>query len=424
MVKKRFLWPAVLLLPASLALGGHLWADWHYRAARRARAQQDLAGAEHHLSRCAKVWFLGAETHLLLARTARLAGKYDRADAYLRDCQNLGVSPETIALEYQLLRVRQGDLASVERQLVGRVTQGHPDSVLILETLTPVYLANFQLQHALACVERWLEIEPDRAQVWLYRAQVSERFKNATETLTSYRRVVELDPDNVDARLTLAGLLTEGHDPREALAHFESVRQRGEDQPAILTGLARCRRVMGQEAEARRLLEAVLEAHPGSWAALSERARLALETETAEEAEKWFRRAALAKPSEKDVLWGHYTCLIRLGKHQDAENVLAALKRVEADQERLKQLTHEVAQNPHDPDLRCEVASILMRNGQEAAAVGWLTTALRAAPRHAPTHRALAEYYERTGNRGLADPHRRQAREGDARTPAPGEAAP
>jgi tetratricopeptide (TPR) repeat protein len=426
-MKKHFLIVVVaLLLSTGLALGGQLWASGHFRAAQRALASRDFARAHHHLSLCAKVWFRGAETHLLLARTSRLAGEYDRAESYLRACRELGVPPETLLLEGLLLRAQQGDLATVEGYLVSRVLQDHPEKVLILEVLTPAYLGNYRLHETLACVKCWLEQEPDRLQAWVYRAQVASLLKNSDETVVSYQRIVELDPDNLDARLTLAGLLADARGPEEAVVHFEHVRQRQGNNPAILTGLARCRRVLGQAQEARRLLETVLAAQPDYWAALSERAQLALDTESAAEAETWFRRAVAQKPFEKELLYGLYQCLVRLGKHPEAEEVQARLRCVEADLERISALTRRIASEPHNPDLRAEAGTILVRNGQAIEGLRWLASALQADPQHQATHRALADYYERTGEPAQAASHRQLAlqRGGTLAPPAPTQTAP
>jgi tetratricopeptide (TPR) repeat protein len=417
-VKKRYLRLALLLLLSALALGGHLWAAKHYRAAREALARGDYSQAQQHLARCAKVWFWGAETRLLRARAARMAREYDRAESYLHDCEELGGPPEAIVLERELRRAQQGDLTSAEKQLVGRVLRGDPDTVLILEVLTPAYLANYQFLEAQECVKRWLEREPDRVRAWTYRAQVFDLMKNRDEALTSYRRIVQLDPDNLQARLTLAGLLTDLA-PQEAVDCFGYVRDRQGDSPDLLTGLARCRLNLGQPDEARRLLDGVLAGQPNHWAALSERARLAQQTESAEEAEKWFRRAAAIKPYEQDVLHGLHNCLVQAGKKREAAEVWARVVRVKADLDRVSDLTRQVAKRPHDPALRCEVGTILMRNGLEKEGLGWLATALAEDPRHAATHQALADYYERTGDAERAAEHRQLVSAGAAPFPLP-----
>jgi Tfp pilus assembly protein PilF len=59
--------------------------------------------------------------------------------------------------------------------------------------------------------------------------------------------------------------------------------------------------------------------------------------------------------------------------------------------------------------LRCEAGLILMRRGLEAEGLRWLESALAVDPRHAGTHQALADYFERTGDAERAAQHRRLA---------------
>src|SRR5207249_6829885 len=135
----------------------------------------------------------------------------------------------------------------------------------------------------------------DRLEAWLWRGQVSQRLGRSEEALASYRRVVELDPENDDARILLGGFLSQGH-PEEALAQFEYVRRRQGDTPAVLKGMAHCLHYLNRPEEARRLLEALLAEHPRDPVGLAERGRLALQFESAAEAEAWFRQAAAVLP--------------------------------------------------------------------------------------------------------------------------------
>ena len=88
---------------------------------------------------------------------------------------------------------------------------------------------------------------------------------------------------------------------------------------------------------------------------------------------------------------------------------MTRLKRIDADLERLADLTAQIAHPRRSPALRCETGLILMRNGREAEALRWLESALLEDPGHAGTHQALGEYYERIGNRERAVQHRQWA---------------
>jgi predicted Zn-dependent protease len=268
------------------------------------------------------------------------------------------------------------------------------------------YVRTYQLTNALLCLRRWLEREPDRLEAWALRANVSQKLQKIEEALASYRRILELDPDNDDARLQMAGHLAQRNQVKEALRHFEHLHRKLGDTPAVLKGLACCRRLQNQPDEARRLLDAVLAQQPRDWRALAERGRLALQFESAAEAEPWLRRAAAAAPNETDVYYSLAQCLEQLGQHREAEEVVARLKRVETDLARMADLCRQIARTPHDPALRCEAGIVMMRNGQEMEGLRWLASALEEDPDHPATHQALADYYERIGDAQRAAEHR------------------
>ena len=383
---------ALALIGAGLAC--HIWAHVHYRAATRALARHDLAAAQAELASCLKVWSRSTDTLLLAARTARRAGDFDQAESYLRDCRDLGGPEKAIDLEHKLLRVQRGYLSQVERPLVSMLNQNHPDTPLIAEVLTPAFLQTYQLDNVGHCIQCWLAHEPDSIEAWRYSAKLAEVVHNGDEVLACYRRLVELEPDNDETRLLLAGQLINAHRPQEALQEFEHVRPRVGDTPLVLGGIACCERELGHGDEARRLLERVLAEDPHNGMALGERGRLALQFESPAEGEKWLRRALVERPAEREYLYSLLQCLLRQkDKRKEAEELQAQLKKVEGDLDRLRELTRRLASDPHNADLRCEAGQIMLRNGQATEGLRWLNSALQEDPNHAATRQALAEYH-------------------------------
>jgi tetratricopeptide (TPR) repeat protein len=301
---------------------------------------------------------------------------------------------------------------------VRRARENDAETVLILEVLTKAYTQAYRLLDAQECVRRWLELAPQDVLAWTWQGQLAQDTFNNALALQAYSRVLELDPDNDDARLVVASFLIRKSAP-QALEHFQYLRRRQGDVPLVLVGLASCERNLSHPEEARRLLEQVLASHPHNWSALAERGRLALEYESPEEAERWFRQAIAITPYEKDLNYSLYQCLLRLGKKPEAEAQLAKLKRTEADLDQLRALLRRAGQNGDDPSLPCEVGQILLRNGQEPAGVRWLQRALDRNPGYVPAHQALADYYERTGNGEQAAVHRQRTLSGGhaAQTP-------
>jgi Tfp pilus assembly protein PilF len=287
--------------------------------------------------------------------------------------------------------------------------QNHPDSVAILEVLTPAYLQSYQLSHALECIRRWLEREPDSLEAWQYRAQVYSRLQNIPDLMASYRRILELNPENDDVRLQFAGQLIQSRQLQEALEQYQYLRPRLGDTPRVLGGMACCLSALDKPDQARRLLEQVLAEDAHNALALAERGRLALQYELPTEAEKWLRRAVAERPAEHDVLSSLYQCLQMTGKHQEAAEIQAKLKAIESDLSQLREAIRQIATTPHDPEPRYQAGLILLRNGKDQEGLRWLASALVENPRHAATHLALADYYQRSGDSKQAAQHRQFA---------------
>jgi Tfp pilus assembly protein PilF len=389
--------------------GWNLWAGYHFQAAQRALERPDFARARAHLALCLEFWPRSAETHFLAAQAARRAGAFQDAEQHLSRCQKLGWPREAVELEQALARAQRGDLDSVEGYLLSGLGKDAPETVLILEALAQGYLRTYRLPEALDCLDRWLKHQPDNVQALLWRGEVKERRKDSAEAVASYRRAVELAPGDDRARLHLAEALTRSDRAEEAVEHFERLRQRQAGNPAVLLGLARCRRSMGKTEEARQLLEGVVASHPRHVEAVEELGKLLLQSGQPDEAEGWLRRAVQLAPYERDANFNLYQCLVQRGRREEAGHYLARAEKIDADFQRLSELTRKVAAEPRDPALRQEAGAILLRNGQEQEGLRWLASALQEDPKHRPTHQTLADYYERAGQRTLAAQHRRQA---------------
>src|SRR5262249_10923312 len=110
-----------------------------------------------------------------------------------------------------------------------------------------------------------------------------------------------------------------------------------------------------------------------------------------------------------DRLYLLYECLEEQGKKDEAAVYLARFQQLEDDLRQLEKVIHEIGKAPMNPEPRYQAGMICLRNGQEQEALRWLFGALEKDPRHRPTHTALAEYYERTGDRVRAAEHRKFA---------------
>jgi tetratricopeptide (TPR) repeat protein len=361
---------------------------------------------------------------LLAARAARRAGDYDKAKKILEQYENAGVISTEWKLERALLQAQQGDVNGVERFLRSFLDKKKHQSahILVLEALTYGYLNNHRVAEAQQCLEDWLKHQPKDVQAWLLRgrlhilsqssdSQWSEPPACPRETLQDYQHAVEIEPKDVQARLRLGEALVHWNEPTEAITQFEIVLRQKPNHPAALVGLARCRRSLGEQMVAQEILTRLLKKNPHQAGALLEQGKLALQKGNATEAEKWLRRSLAREPNDLSAVYILYLCLKKNGKGAEAKQVRARHKRIRDDQHRLHRILGRVLKRPKDARLRSEAGRICLRNGRTEEGLGWLKGALWADPDHKPTHRALADYYERSGDKELAQRHRRLAKE-------------
>lgn len=403
------------------ALGGIGYLRHQWQAALTALAADRPAEARDRLAVCLSVWPRDPEVHRLAARAARLSGDPQAAEDHLNECLRLnGGATEAVQLEFLLLRVQTGNVDEVFPTLIDCVEKGHPESPIILETLAQAHMHRHRYKPMLACLNRWVEICPDTAKAYQWRGWVLERLNHAKEATTDYSRALELAPDLVPVRLRLAEMYMEDSNPPAASPHLEMLSRRFPDRPEILARLGQCRLLQGQPEEARRLLEAAVAKLPDDPPLLVSLAKLDLQEGRPAKAEQWLRRALKVDPTDTE---SQYTLVASLRAQGRAEEAAAALEQSEKTAARMKRFYHflqEEAERPsNDPDALCEVGEVFLSVGKGPLGVYWLNKALDRDPGHQPALKALAEYYDKKGDRDRAASYRRQLAQPDPKNLAP-----
>jgi predicted Zn-dependent protease len=395
------------LVAASLAGAGYVRHQWH--AALAALAADRPSEARTRLPVCLFVWPRDPEVHRLAARAARLSGDPQAAEDHLNECLKLnGGATEAVQLEFLLLRVQTGNVDEVSPTLIDCVEKGHPESPIILETLAQAYMHRHRYKPMLACLTRWVEICPDTAKAYQWRGWVLERLNHSKEAAADYNRALELDPDIVPVRLRLAEMYMEDSNPPAALPHLEAVSRRVPDRPEVLARLGQCRLLQGQPEEARRLLEAAVANLPNDPPLLVSLAKLDLQEGRPAEAEQWLRRALRVDPTDTESRYTLVASLRAQGRTEEAATALAESEKTAARMKRFYHFLQEEAERPsNDPDALCEVGEVFLSVGKGTLGVYWLNKALERDPGHQRALQALAEYYEKKGDRDRADGYRR-----------------
>jgi tetratricopeptide (TPR) repeat protein len=404
----------VLLAAVALLLFGASQA-WAWHQLRTARA--DLAAgrpekARADLAACAKVWGGRPEVHLLASRAARQAGDLDAADRELRECQRLsgGATDET-AFEWALTQAAAGNVPEVETYLQRQADDNPAAGPMVWEALAEGYLRVYRTLDAMSVVNHWLKRDPDNVRALDLRGRVYVTGKGVARGTEDYRRVLELDPTRSDTRWRLAGCLLDLGAYEEAAGHLEGIARDRPGDPEVAARLARCYVMTRRGPEARAVLDAALAARPDHGPSLRARGQVALTADPPDlpAAEEFLRRAAAAMPDDYQANWSLAEALRQQGKAAEAKAQLARAEEVRDRAERLGELrSRRLAERPLDPALHYEMGALLLRTHPEVAAQ-WLRSALALDPAHRPSHAALADYYERTGDPARAAEHRRAA---------------
>lgn len=109
-------------------------------------------------------------------------------------------------------------------------------------------------QHAEAWerVQRALDADPDRTDVWNLAAVIAKNRGAVRWAEMAYRRALHLNDAFPDARRNLAHLLKAQQRHTEALPHYQTVCDRGPDVPGHWTDLSDCLRLCGELKAARK----------------------------------------------------------------------------------------------------------------------------------------------------------------------------
>lgn len=381
----------------------------HFRAAQSAMQKDDLEAARHEIAHCLPWWNDRFEVRILAAQAARRAGYLDEAEEHLSFCEKEFRGKPELRKERALLQIRQGDL---EGFLETIAPQGIQDASLpseVLETLARGFMATYLDNSAIQSVALLLQKDPQYGRGHLLAGELATKIKRTEEATEHFTRAVEHSPDNLLPRLRLAENLMEVGELREAAPHLALLRSRFPEDPVVAEAQVKWFVYRGQRDEAKRLLDEVLTKHARRYSALVERGRLEVRDGDAAKAAAYFEQAIAIQPFGFEARRGLVDAYEFLDRPQDLKKAQEEMVRVARELGEVSQLEMNV--KPHDIAQTIELARRCALIGLLPRALGWHMRTLQLDPGHAPTHTALAEYFEAQGQPHLAARHRKQAHE-------------
>jgi tetratricopeptide (TPR) repeat protein len=398
----RFVLVAGLLAAAGYWLAAHLLDVHRFHAARAAERARDFPRARAELERCLRVWPNDPEVRLLAARVgwrSRLGRPFEAGwDRPLREHlkaadQAPGLS-HRVSLETAILDLLNGDLRGAGARVLARVRDDDPDAVALLEALARAHLDSHQLSEASDFAGAALRHHPGHALAHFWRGLATELSgRRSWEADADYRRAVELEPDNFEFRLRLAGYLSLR---KEFLAETRDMLERlGAEQPNhpdVLYPLGVVLLDLGELTAARTVVDRLVALRPADGEALALLGQLELAADQEPEAERHLRAAVARSPGSHAAHVQLAQCLFRVGKADEAKAVGERAGRIEADRKAIARLYGQVKDRPNDPRVRYNLGVLHRRVGDAQVGAFWLQSALDADPEFEPAKRSLAEH--------------------------------
>jgi tetratricopeptide (TPR) repeat protein len=272
--------------------------------------------------------------------------------------------------------------------------------------LAKIYLSSFRLSQAAEPIERARLLAPDDPEPYLWSNEIASRGgAEPTLLIQNYRAALERDPNLDKARLSLAKQLSKDRRFDEAEQEYRTYLGRNPDDASALVGFGRNFFQRGDLDAATEKFEAALKVDPRNPDALKELGQLDLRHNRFRQACERLRFLTEIQPYEYEVRYSYAQALKLSGDEERSRIETEHAARLRKEQDHVLQLRTSLLSNPNNPAVRFEVAKWMLENGHEQEGLNWTSEILRAEPSHGPTHRLLADYYQRQGNPGRANYH-------------------
>jgi tetratricopeptide (TPR) repeat protein len=249
--------------------------------------------------------------------------------------------------------------------------------------------------------------DPQNVRARCEAATMLHELGRGAEAETIYKSVLESDPKRASALSGLAHLAMERGEKAVALAYFEAAVAADPGDPSIGCDAAHMLRELGRHDDAEAMFKAVIDAYPDHGSALRGLGDLARQRRDRAGALGYFEAAAKADPSNPSVRCDLANILRELSRfgdaeamfktviegHQDHVGALAGLGHIARQRGELDAaigyFERAVAADPKNPDLGCELASVLREASRFEEAERSLSAVVEKHPQHAPALAAL-----------------------------------
>jgi tetratricopeptide (TPR) repeat protein len=324
--------------------------------------------------------------------------------------KKFGFDPDRIACLVAICQSRASRMNEAEPILERAFRQEREPRLEVAKEMAKIYLTSYRLVQASEAVERSQLLAPEDPQPYLWKNEIATRGSAEPALLIqNYRAALERDPSLDKARLALAEQLSKDRRFDEAEQEYRTYLERNPKDAAALVGFGRNFFQRGDLDSPTEYFEAALKVDPRQPDALKELGQIDLRLGRFQKACDRLELLTEIQPYEYDVRYSWAQALELAGDHSRSQIEAAHAARLRKEQDQILELRTSLRAHPGNPAIRFEVAKWMIENGHLQEGLNWTSEILRVEPRHGPTHRLLADYYQKQGNPGQANYHRLMA---------------
>ncbi len=408
----------VLVLGGAAIAAGAVFAFQQYRVFRVAQSVRTaFAGRRYETARePLGRWLLmtpgSAEAHYYEAWGALANNQPREAVQAVDRARALGFDKDRLDCLAAIYHARADRFSEAEPVLERAFLEQLEPEEMVAKELARIYLSTYRLDRAAKAVERWRALAPDDPQPCLWSNEIASRTDaDGSVLIQNYRAALERDPNLDQARLGLAQQLSKDRRFDDAEQEFLGYLERKPKDTAALLGLGKNAFQQGNIEKASQLFERALEINPRDAETLKELGQIDLRLGRTQKACERLKLLTEIEPYDHEVRYSYAQALKLAGDLSQSRTELEAAARLRNEHDHIVQLRYGVLKNPRDLDSRSEVAKWMIEHGHEDEGLKWTKEILRADPRHAATHRVLADYYGKRKETGLANYHRLSAQD-------------
>jgi tetratricopeptide (TPR) repeat protein len=266
------------------------------------------------------------------------------------------------------------------------------------------------IQTAAKYLERCAAITDTIGRVWLELGGLYAKLKRDQDMLRAYRKFLEIDPENAEASAKIGEILLAKKMTEDAMVFLEMANALKENDPKLMTLLARGYIMTNRRDEGAKLLEKVIKLSKGN---IDDELRIELINVYLESNQ--FAKAAdelkvmIAKKRDKDLLVKYARAVYELGRYKEVESIVADIKAVDPENLEAYMMLGKakVAQKKYDDAIEtykevlyidqnyapalCERANVYLIQGKLQWAKTFYDRALKADPKNGLVHLGLAK---------------------------------